>query len=416
MRNFICGNIKRDDPVSRRFIQYLSMETWEVHVLVRDPKTGHILVQPPEEELWLLREKSGWGRESRNEFKILHKVDTAFFEQMDKLRDWHFSFQEYYEVYLWDAAPGRPVSLLQRKLEETMSRAIRVRELTDMFLPAREVLKTIHKDPKTGRCTTVTPENGLRSLWDVICDGGAHATTFHHDTKEAVEGMLESYKYTEADELEDAILFPDEGSKYEKDNLFREKLSMVDRFERKPMLDVRRFAADADTDDEFSDEGSDESSEEAKSDDGDDAWLTDDTEASDSHEKSEHNWINKYEDEVMDAGAADKALGIFKNQFKSTSLFQQEPDYFLPILKNPSTARDVPASIRNHPADLMATLRLSLMNQRSYDNMTDLTMQADFLRHIDREKSKGKSHICKPTLCSASVVQSYIKLPTRTKY
>lgn len=28
MRNFICGHIKRDDPVSRRFIQYLSMETW----------------------------------------------------------------------------------------------------------------------------------------------------------------------------------------------------------------------------------------------------------------------------------------------------------------------------------------------------------------------------------------------------
>ncbi|KAF2678109.1 hypothetical protein K458DRAFT_141177 [Lentithecium fluviatile CBS 122367] len=29
MRNFICSNVKRDDPVSRRFIQYLSMETWE---------------------------------------------------------------------------------------------------------------------------------------------------------------------------------------------------------------------------------------------------------------------------------------------------------------------------------------------------------------------------------------------------
>jgi hypothetical protein len=27
-RNFTCGHIKRDDPVSRRFIQYLATETW----------------------------------------------------------------------------------------------------------------------------------------------------------------------------------------------------------------------------------------------------------------------------------------------------------------------------------------------------------------------------------------------------
>ena len=42
MRNFLCGNIKRDDPVSRRFIQYLSMETWEIRALVRDRKTGRV--------------------------------------------------------------------------------------------------------------------------------------------------------------------------------------------------------------------------------------------------------------------------------------------------------------------------------------------------------------------------------------
>lgn len=53
MRNVICGHIKRDDPISRRFIQYLSMETWELRALVRDPKTGDILIKPPEDELWL---------------------------------------------------------------------------------------------------------------------------------------------------------------------------------------------------------------------------------------------------------------------------------------------------------------------------------------------------------------------------
>jgi hypothetical protein len=82
MRNFICGHIKRDDPVSRRFIQYLSNETWEIRALVRDRKTGRILIQPPKHEMWLLREKSGWGRATRNEFDIVGEIGPAFFEQM----------------------------------------------------------------------------------------------------------------------------------------------------------------------------------------------------------------------------------------------------------------------------------------------------------------------------------------------
>jgi hypothetical protein len=82
MRNFICGHIKRDDPVSRRFIQYLSNETWEIRALVRDRKTGRILIQPPKDELWLLREKSGWGRATRNEFDVIGEIGPAFFEQM----------------------------------------------------------------------------------------------------------------------------------------------------------------------------------------------------------------------------------------------------------------------------------------------------------------------------------------------
>lgn len=45
-RNFICGNIKRDDPFSRRFIQYLSMESWEIRALVRDRKTGRVRTYP----------------------------------------------------------------------------------------------------------------------------------------------------------------------------------------------------------------------------------------------------------------------------------------------------------------------------------------------------------------------------------
>jgi hypothetical protein len=118
MRNFICGHIKRDDPVSRRFIQYLAMETWELRALVRDAKTGRVLISPPEEELWLVREKSGWGRASRNEYDVVGEVGPAFFEQMDQSRKWHFGFVEYYDVYIWDSSPGRSFFILQRKIEE----------------------------------------------------------------------------------------------------------------------------------------------------------------------------------------------------------------------------------------------------------------------------------------------------------
>jgi hypothetical protein len=34
------------------------------------------------------------------------------------MRKWHLGFEEYYDVYVWDAAPGRPFYMLQRKLEE----------------------------------------------------------------------------------------------------------------------------------------------------------------------------------------------------------------------------------------------------------------------------------------------------------
>jgi hypothetical protein len=78
MRNFVCGHMKRDDPVSRRFIQYLSMETWKLRALVRDRKTGKVLIQPSENDLWLMREKSGFGRASRNEFNVQLSVGPAF--------------------------------------------------------------------------------------------------------------------------------------------------------------------------------------------------------------------------------------------------------------------------------------------------------------------------------------------------
>jgi hypothetical protein len=66
-RNFICGHIKRDDPVSRRLIQYLAMQSHLIVLLVRDAESGRLLVKPDEDQRWLPREKSGLGRASRGQ-------------------------------------------------------------------------------------------------------------------------------------------------------------------------------------------------------------------------------------------------------------------------------------------------------------------------------------------------------------
>ena len=69
--------------------------------------TGSILVKPPEEETWLVREKTGLGRAARNEWNIIKKVGTEFFEDMDRHREWHFGFKEVWQwiIYfaLWKA-------------------------------------------------------------------------------------------------------------------------------------------------------------------------------------------------------------------------------------------------------------------------------------------------------------------------
>ena len=77
----MCANIKRNDPVTRRFLQYLSMQSCEVCVLIRDAKTSEILRSPPDKELWLHRQKSGIGRASKNEWTVVAEVGQAFFEK-----------------------------------------------------------------------------------------------------------------------------------------------------------------------------------------------------------------------------------------------------------------------------------------------------------------------------------------------
>jgi hypothetical protein len=117
-RNFICAHIKRDNQVSRRLVQYLSMQSNHLLLLVRDAETGQLLIKPPEEERWLYREKSGLRRASRSDWHIIKSIGPQFFEEMDKWREWKFSFKEYYDVYVWDLEAGEPFPVLYNCVQE----------------------------------------------------------------------------------------------------------------------------------------------------------------------------------------------------------------------------------------------------------------------------------------------------------
>lgn len=90
-RNYIAGHIKRDDQASRRFVRYLSMQTHRVMLLVRDGKTGRVLISPPKDQLWLLREKSGFGRAIKKSWNVLREVGGEFFDELAVNRKWTFS-------------------------------------------------------------------------------------------------------------------------------------------------------------------------------------------------------------------------------------------------------------------------------------------------------------------------------------
>lgn len=115
-RNYICAHMKRDDPVTRRFIQSCVMNTGDYLTFVRDAKTGRVITAPPEEERWFIREAS--TTQSRSLFSFDDddddnyvdklRLNERFFKAVDSTRNWRFSFKEYYDIIIWDLVPNRP--------------------------------------------------------------------------------------------------------------------------------------------------------------------------------------------------------------------------------------------------------------------------------------------------------------------
>jgi hypothetical protein len=128
MRSFICAHMKRSDPVTRRFIQYAVMASTSMNILVRDGKTGKVITEPSHNELWLVRQRSGFGRAARTPWKIIREVNEQVFEEMEQHRKWHFGFDDYYDLYIWDREAGAPFACLY----ENISRVSLVQDSTNI--------------------------------------------------------------------------------------------------------------------------------------------------------------------------------------------------------------------------------------------------------------------------------------------
>jgi hypothetical protein len=247
-----------------------------------------------------------------------------------------------------------------------------------MFSTAAPILKTLTKDPETERVRSIDPDEHVESIWDGL-DKNARAWSWSPQSGFDKEGFDDSYKYTEADEVEDAILFPLENTGLLPNDLYHHTPNAMEMFEKEP-LDLRRFAADLDTDDEPETSEGEYIGE--ADDDGDSDWSTD---VSD----EEGDFVMNSELCPGESEDADKAIYILSEQFQSITMM--EPDYFLPILRNPNSkrAQKLPKSIRSKPDELMWACRFAMRSQQEYDT-TPSGMEADFFRHIDRQKSKGR--------------------------
>jgi len=107
-RNYICGLMNRNDPVTRRFIQYCVMNTGDYLTLVRDAKTGRIITSPPKEERWVKRRATNRSRGfAGSGQRVGTEVGPKFMKECHAKADWHVSFDDYYDIVIWDLVPNR---------------------------------------------------------------------------------------------------------------------------------------------------------------------------------------------------------------------------------------------------------------------------------------------------------------------
>ncbi|PNP50352.1 hypothetical protein THARTR1_08956 [Trichoderma harzianum] len=250
-RNIIAGHMKHRDPVTRRFLQYLTMRTGELLVLVRDGKTGRVITAPPKKHLWTYRRKQGIGSASKNEWQNALEVGPDYFDMTDALREWRFGFDDYYDVFIWNLVPNESPLLLYNVIITELRTAWRMTQPADMYSHMEPQLRSLTREEDTMRTRKINPAEQVKSLWDVVTSGDVEfrlfstagtSTSFTPEGAAVGEMANSPYLfYTKANTVEDEILFPDELTSNKKNVHFREIRNPVSRLEHSGPPGQTRF-------------------------------------------------------------------------------------------------------------------------------------------------------------------------------
>lgn len=178
--------------------------------------------------------------------------------------------------------------------------------------------------------------------------------------------------YNEADALEDRILFPEEFLGEMKDNLFKENPSEIVNFERSgPNIDPRRFAYDLDTDEELSENES--NSEDISEGDSLGSSCEDLEQIGDSGGGAE--------DESTNSGVdMENTMTLFNQKFMQSLSFHNREDRMREFVNDADVRKDV----------VIARLMDQFSHKRNYSDMSYDSLDREFMRFLDRQKSKGE--------------------------
>lgn len=125
-------------------------------------------------------------------------------------------------------------------------------EPLDRWAIEAPILKTLTVEKESGRVRDIRKDETVQSIWDQMSSDGAIFVWRNPDGDQTDE-MPKSFIYTEADALEDAILFPDDADTSMSSKIYHSVDHSVTRFEsiRTQDLVLARFVGDLDTDEEL---------------------------------------------------------------------------------------------------------------------------------------------------------------------
>ncbi|KAK3339984.1 hypothetical protein B0T25DRAFT_618719 [Lasiosphaeria hispida] len=192
--------MKRNDAVTGRFIQYALMRPGELLMLVRDGRTGRVIVAPEEKHRWICRSsRLGDMREQRRitgqDWEVEGGVGIDFLGTAKEQRKCKFGCNDYYEIYIWDfASSGSADSFYQHNLDANVDASpSRSRQPGQLAGPTVQFLVGNSRG-MVMRTSLDTPPGFGRYTFYNDTDAAENAVLFE---EQALEGIPENMPFVE---------------------------------------------------------------------------------------------------------------------------------------------------------------------------------------------------------------------------